>query len=296
MNNNLTHIAERLKSEQIKARLALALDLDATKDNSEVSRYCASVLAEVEKTAGDTKKDLTQCTADSIAQCMIDAAKFGLMLDGRQHAHLIKYGRVAQLQVGYRGYLYIIKRHYPDADFTVVPIYDGDDLVVTEHDGAQSYTLTRTDPMRDGEEGLTGMLVAVSYTDPSTGRLIQKVTPVPRSRIDRARNTAKQDYIWQSDFVEKAKAAAIKNAFKHMFAQLTALQDAITYDNKHGHNLEEADPKNMIDAQSDEFTDADIVEADAREPDFNLLNAASAVEEVDGGFICPETGELIKEN
>lgn len=295
--SNLQYIENALKDKKIKARLALALGLDAAKSNNEVSRYCASVLAEVEKTAGDPKKDLTQCSPESIAQCMIDAARFGLFIDARQHAHLIKYGRIATMQIGYRGFLYIIKKHYPDADFTIAPIYEGDDLIVREENGCQLYSLTRKNPMNDGADGMTGVLVAISYTDPSTGRLIQKVLPVPRSRIDRAREAAKQDYIWKTDFVEKAKAAAIKAACKHMFATLTALQDAIVYDNEKNSAIADGEKPVVIDAQSDEFTEAALKESPAPKPDFSLLASGEKKQphpiEVEGGFICPETGQFM---
>lgn len=291
MSNNLEYIHNAMQDKRVKSRLAMALGLDPKKDNAEVTKYCASVLAEIEKSTHDSKnthdlkKDLTGCAPDSIVQCMIDAARFGLMIDGRQHAHIIKYGCLAQMQIGYRGYMYLIKKKYPDADFTVAPIYDGDDLVIKEENGAQLYTLERKNPMQDSEELLQGVLVAVSYTDPSSGRLIQKVTPVPRSRIDRARSTARHDGIWQKDFIEKAKAAAIKNACKHMFATVTALQDAIAYDNEMNSDVIEHEPAKVLDNQDDEFTQADMALLSNKEEDAPID---------DKPFICPETGELIE--
>ena len=239
--NNLQLITKELKSDKTLNRTIMALGEDIQSDSAkaEARKYAASVIAEIEKTAGDTKKDLTSCNPHSIAQAMIDAARFKLAIDGRQHAHLIKYGNSASLQIGYRAYLAKIKEAYPDADFVITPIYKDDELKVWDDDGVQKYTLKKNNPFADGEDGLQGVLFAVNYTD--NGRLVQKVTPVPKSRIDRARKAAKQDFVWRSDYIEKAKAAAIKNACKHFFASLQGLQEVAAYDNEANYDVNKRD-------------------------------------------------------
>jgi len=277
--NNYPAIQQELKSEKTLNRICMALDLTAGNDNAkaEARKYAASVLAEIEKSAG-SKNDLTACNPHSVAQAMIDAAKFKLMIDGRQHAHLIKYGQSASLQIGYRAYLAKIKEAYPDADFVVTPIYEGDDLEIWDEGGTQNYKLKKKNAFSDGENGLQGILFAVTYTD--NGRLCRKVTPVPKSRIDRARGAAKQDFIWKTDYIEKAKAAAIKNACKHFFASLQGLQDIAQYDNEANHDpnkglkaaplienlnneiFNEPDKKNSL----DEDDDSDVIDMTDEEP------------------------------
>ncbi len=235
--SNIQVISDTLRSPQTSGKLMLALGFTDQKDSkakNEAAKYCSSVLAEIEKTVGDSKKDLSVCHPDSIVKCMVDAAKFRIMIDGRQHAHLIKYGNSATLQMGYRGYLAKIKETYPDADFTVEPIYNGDACEVWHEDGNGFYKLSKKDPFASGEGMLKGILFAVKYTD--NGRMVSKVMPVPKERIDRAKKAAKQKFVWESDYIEKAKAAAIKNACKHMFASITALQEAINYDNEKNHD------------------------------------------------------------
>jgi recombinational DNA repair protein RecT len=230
--SNLPAIQETLRAPATQGKLMLALghnDPQNPEGKNDARRYCASVLAEIEKTAGDKNKDLTVCRPDSIVQCMIDAAQFKIMIDGRQHAHIVKYGNRATLQIGYRAYLAKIKEHYPDADFTVEPIYNGDNLEVWHDESGSHYKLAKKSVFGNSDENLQGVLFAVKYTE--NGRLISKVVPVDRSRIDRARKAAKQDFIWKTDFIEKAKAAAIKNACKHLFASLTMVQEISSYDN-----------------------------------------------------------------
>lgn len=241
MSNQLEVIQKTIYAPETQRRLMLALGAQDSKDQTaiaETKRYMASVLAEIEKTAGDEKKDLTVCNAYSIAQCMIDAARFRMMIDGRQYAHLVKYGKNATLQIGYRGYLAKIKEHYPDADFVVVPVYKGDVLKIWEESGVQQYTLERKQAFRDGDADFEGILFAVTYTE--GGRLVRKVNAVSKGRIDRARKAAKQDFIWASDYIEKAKAAAIKASCKHLFASLQGLQDVVRYDNEKNYSLSDS--------------------------------------------------------
>lgn len=277
--NNLTIIADTIRAPETTGKLMLALGLNNQSDPAqltEAKRYAASVLAEIEKMANDEKKkDILLCHPLSIVQTMIDAARFKLMIDGRQHCHLIKFKDTATLQIGYRAYLYKIKEAYHDADFVIEPIYEGDNLKIKDENGLQSYTLTKGEEVfRDGPDKLKGILFCVTYTD--NGRLIRKVRAVSKARIERARSAAKQDFIWKSDYIEKAKAAAIKAACKHEFASLQALQDVIRYDNENNFDvtnrpINDQKPRNIVEHlnalidpagenAADKHIDADAIE------------------------------------
>lgn len=268
--NPLAVITQTIRSETNMNRLTMALGYSATDTagKEKARAYASSVLSEIEKSAGDPKKDLTGCNAHSIAQTMIDAAKFKMMIDGRQHAHLVKYGNNVQLQIGYRGYLAKIKEHYPDADFVVEPIYEGDNLDIWHENDTQHYTLKKASVFNDGPEKLQGILFSVSYTD--NGRFVRKVQAVPKSRIERAKGAAKQGFIWGTDYIEKAKAAAIKAACKIHFASLSGLSDVINYDNAHNFDPEkEASDKpeapkgpSIIDNLNAKLVPAEIIEAE----------------------------------
>lgn len=265
--NPLAVIEQTIKAPATMNRLAMALGYSAT-DNAgkeKARSYAASALAEIEKSRGDSKKDLTGCNPMSIAQTMIDAASFKIKIDGRQHAHLVKYGNNVTLQIGYRGYLAKIKEHYPDADFVVEPIYEGDELHIWHENDAQHYTLKKQSVFNDGPDKFKGVLFAVTYTD--GGRLVRKVNAVPKSRIERAKKAAKQDFIWGTDYIEKAKAAAIKASCKIHFASLSGLSDVITYDNTYNYNPEKDVPEkepstgpSIIDNLNAQIVDAEIVE------------------------------------
>lgn len=248
MSNQLQIIEQKLTSDEVTNRIALALNIppDDEAAQNKAKKYASSVLAEVTRTKG-SKNDLTLCNPDSIVQTMIDAAQFQVAIDGRQQAHLIAYGKNCSFQMGYRGYLAKIKEHYPDADFVTEPVYEGDEVKLWNENGVQKYTHNKKAAFRSGENGFIGVLFAVTYTD--NGRLICRVMDVPKERIDRARAAAKQKYVWSSDYIEKAKAAAIKVACKQLFASIQGLQDIASYDNKNNFKLQDATPvrKSLID-------------------------------------------------
>lgn len=246
MSNQLQTIEKTLLSPETSSKLMLALGFDVQDHSAtaEAKRYASSVLAEIQKSMSDKNRDLSVCAPASIVQTMIDAARMRVMIDGRQHAHIVKYGNNATLQMGYRGFLYKIKEVYPDADFVIEPVYQGDTVKIWDENGVQCYRHEKAGAFRNGDKDFIGILFAVTYTD--NGRLIRKVTDVSKARIDRARKAAKQDFIWASDYIEKAKAAAIKAACKHMFASIQALQDMIRYDNEKHFDVD----KDVIDVKA----------------------------------------------
>ncbi|PHS61049.1 MAG: hypothetical protein COB09_19060 [Thalassobium sp.] len=290
MSNSLQLIETELKQPATMGRMSLALgftDVDDPAAKNEARKYISSVLAEIEKTAGDPKKDLTMCSAPSIIRCMVDAAKMKMQIDGRQHAHLIKYGNNATLQIGYRGYLAKIKQAYPDAVFTVQPVYQGDEITVWHEDGNQFYKYVNNNLFSSGENNFLGILFAVTYTD--GGRQVSKVSDVSKERVDRAKSAAKQKYVWGSDYIEKAKAAAIKNACKHLFASITDLQTVMRYDNDKNHKVD----NNATDPQTRSILDN-------LNADIDSILPKKQISEDEGGVLVDEdegeSGEIITVN
>lgn len=274
MSNQLQVIDSTLKSKATIGRLTMALGYNAGDElgKQEAFKYAASVLAEIEKSAGDKNKDLTACRPDSIAQTMIDAARFRFMIDGRQHAHIVKYGNAATLQIGYRGYLAKIKEHYPDADFTVEPIFQGDILKINDDNGYQSYTLDKGQNFNDDLTKLQGILAVISYT--MGDRKIQKVTTMSAKEIEKVKSAAKTKFVWDAWYIEKAKAAAIKRAAKIHFAAIQGMQEIIQYDNARHFN---------IDRPATEAKSGGIIE--------NLNKSLSGAETIEGELVedAPET-------
>lgn len=235
---NYEYIESELRRKENTNRLALALGFTGKDEQgkTEAFKYISSVLQEIKKTEWvpgmDTKhqaKDLTICTVDSIMSAMIDAASFRLPIDGRQLAHLVKYQNKASLQIGYKGFLYKIAEHYKNVDFTAEPVFEGDDLRISDQGGFQTYTHIKAAPFQRDEKKMTGLIACLAYSDGDGRR--SKVAALAKSEIDQIRGAAKQDYIWKAWYFEKAKVAGLKRLCKIHFATALGVQEMVQYDN-----------------------------------------------------------------
>jgi len=89
-------VATYLKQESVKTRLSQALGAKAN-----IDEFLSNVLVEIGKSPA-----LQACTIDSILQCAIDSANFGLIPNKQLgHAYLIPYAKECTLQIGYKGYI-----------------------------------------------------------------------------------------------------------------------------------------------------------------------------------------------
>lgn len=182
-------------------------------------KYINSVIFEIMKTQGDTKKDLTVCTPKSIATSIKQACDLKLEIDARQHCHLIRYGNEANLQIGYRGFVYSIKRAFPDANIDVQLVYKGDDFKLSKEGDITTYTLTRNNPFAPKTDVIGGFCY-ISYS--IGGRLVSFCETMSLEEINKIKGCAKQQFIWNQWFEEKAKVAIIRRACKVHFAGIDA--------------------------------------------------------------------------
>lgn len=295
--SNLQLISDTLRSPKTLKRLGLALSLDINKEQDAriIQEYGSSVLMEIEKTVGDDKKDLSICTPDSVVQCMIDSAKFGIKIDGRQHAHLVKYGKKATLQIGYRGFIAKIRDIIPSSDINVFPVYEGDDLKISSHNGFDSYSYNKSNPFAE-EKDLTGVVGILYYK--KEGKEFQRVLAISKNDIDKIKGCAKQTFIWNKWYIEKAKVAAIKRLCKITFAEISEIQKLIEYDNKSNFEMKDNAPEIDQKAQLDEFTQKELENKsdDNKKNAQTLENMNPNFDLTYGGQFNPETGEIFEKN
>lgn len=309
MSNNLQIISNTLRAPQTLKRLGLALSLDINNEGHKktIQEYGASVLMEIEKSMSDPKKDLSRCTPDSIVQCMIDSAKFKIKIDGRQHAHLVKYGSNATLQIGYRGFIAKIREVIPSSDVNAFPVYEGDELTISSENGFDTYTHKRGNPFAS-QKDLSGVVGVLYYQ--KEGKEFQRVVAMSLEEINKVKGCAKQSFIWDKWFVEKAKVAVIKRMCKLTFAEISAIQDLVEYDNKESFDMDAGKPKIDETAQLDEFTqkaltdksgdiEGDVVSSDddtstvVSDKTENLENKVGQHDPTYGGQYNPETGDIV---
>lgn len=199
--------------------------------NGEANKYIKSVLLEITKSKSDAKKDLSVCTPLSILTAVKQAIDLGLEIDSRQHCHLVKYGNNAQLQVGYRGFIYAIKRAYPDANIVVNLVKEGDIFSIKRNGDIEEFTHTIKDSFA-GQDKIIGGYCYISFT--LGNRKIAKVEAVSKEEINKIKGSAKQDFIWKAWFEEKAKVAIIRRGCKVIFAGLNndLLDNLVNKDNE----------------------------------------------------------------
>jgi len=244
MTNQLQVIEQKVKSATTMNRLAMALGYEAGTDDGKnaARKYAASVLAEIEKSSGAEYGDLTVCSADSVAQAMIDAANFRIQIDGRKFAHMeVRYNKgrkcsEAILQVDTNGFVAKIAEAFPDVEYSTSAVFDGDDLKITEQGDNKDYMLVRKNPFCSDVDKLQGVVVRISYTDKS-GRRVNYVDTVNKTDL-LAMKAAGKGMAWKTWTIERMRTAALKRCCKWHFRKLSLLQEMIEYDNKKNYDLE----------------------------------------------------------
>lgn len=194
------------------------------------NKYVISVLNEIKKTANDDKKSLVNCTPDSIISAIKQACDLQLEIDGRQHCHLVKYGNNATLQVGYRGFIYAIKRAYPDANIDCKLVYKGDVFTIRSEGDATTFSLEVKDAFNRSQADIVGGYCHICYT--VGNRLVSFCETMSLSDINKIKGKAKQDFIWKEWFEEKAKVAIIRRACKIHFSGIQQIEQITEFDNQ----------------------------------------------------------------
>jgi len=199
-------------------------------------KYITSVLNEIQKTMGDQKKDLSQCSVTSIVSAIKQAHDLQLEIDSRSHCHLVRYFNKdknqleANLQVGYRGFVYAIKRAYPDVNIDCRLVYEGDKFTLKKEGDITTYTLEVENPFA-AKDKIIGGFCYISYS--LNGKQLSFCEVMNIDEINKIKNCAKQDFIWKSWFEEKAKVALIRRACKvHFSAIQTQIADLEEHDNE----------------------------------------------------------------
>lgn len=194
------------------------------------NKYVISVLNEIKKTANDDKKSLVNCTPDSIISAIKQACDLQLEIDARQHCHLVKYGNNATLQVGYRGFIYAIKRAYPDANIDCKLVYKGDVFTIRSEGDTTTFSLEVKDAFSRSQADVIGGYCHISYT--VGNRLVSFCETMSLADINKIKGKAKQDFIWKEWFEEKAKVAIIRRACKIHFSGIQQIEQITEFDNQ----------------------------------------------------------------
>src|SRR4029079_11745622 len=129
-----------IQKESTKQQIAMVLPKHITPDR----------IVRVALTALTRNIALMDCTQESVMQAIMICAQAGLEPDGRL-AHIIPYGKTAQVIFDYKGLVTLAKRNNIDVKSSLV--YDKDNFKYLEDDGTGKSVLTHTfNPFSDRGE------------------------------------------------------------------------------------------------------------------------------------------------
>lgn len=249
-SNELSIVADKLNSPEIQARVAMALGFSGSPEDAkgmtEATKYISSVQAVVKN--ADPKTRLQNCSEHSLADAMIDAATMKIAIDGRKHAALIAYNGKAQLQITAAGYEAKLHENLDRCDVKTDVVFKNDEFKVWSENDYDHFKHVKEDPFADNPNDMKGIYVAISYYKNNVR--YQRVTLIPLSEIKKIMGKAKQKYVWNEWFIERAKTAAIKRAAKRYFNNVQGLQDIVDYDNKENYtvaDIERRSENNLVD-------------------------------------------------
>jgi recombination protein RecT len=157
-------------------------------------------------------KDLLECSAASILQCVVTASQLGLEPGGPLgHAYLVPYKGMATFIVGYRGLVELVRRSGTVTAFSAHIVYEKDEFLVEL--GTVGCIVHR--PYLGAESpGLVVAAYAVArFTDGS-----MQFDVMTRAQVDgiRKRSRASANGPWVTDYEEMAKKTVARRLCKYL--------------------------------------------------------------------------------
>ena len=201
----------------------------------DTNRYVKSVMSEI------VKRKLTHCSSLSIFQSVKQAVDLGLEIDNRQHAHLIPRGNECTFMIGYRGFIYSIKKYIPSANIVANIVKEGDLFSIKKINDKEEFIHEVKDPFA-GQDKIIGGYCYISYIN--EGKEISKIETLSIQEINKIKNVAKSKDIWNTWFEEKMKVAIIRRGCKILFSGLNneIINNIIEIDNEE-FDFEQQKPK-----------------------------------------------------
>lgn len=194
-------------------------------------------LARVALTSINRTPRLAECTPESLAQAIMDAATLGLEVnDGTGRAYLVPYknkidGRwvtQAQLQIGYPGLVELAYRSGMVQTIYSYAVFDGDEFRYSLGLNPDIHHVPAGEPIA---ECLTHVYAVVKMKD---GGFLFEV--MMRSQIDAIKQRSKTGKDgkgpWATDYVEMARKTGIRRVCK-MVPKSVELQRAVRIDEEH---------------------------------------------------------------
>ena len=170
-------------------------------------------------------KDLLDCSAASILQCVVTASQLGLEPGGPLgHAYLVPYKGVATFIVGYRGLVELVRRSGTVTAFSAYIVYEKDDFAVEL--GTVGCISHRPYLGAENPGPMVAVYAVARFTDGST-----QFDVMTKAQVDaiRKRSRASANGPWVTDYEEMAKKTVARRLCKYL-PMAVQLADALDTD------------------------------------------------------------------
>lgn len=177
---------------------------------------------------------LQSCDIDSIKNAAITSATLGVPVDANNYAYLIPYGNKVQLQMSYKGYVYIAKQDKDVDNISAVLVYPEDQFSVDLGNNSMSH-IPNLESSSYGDESTIRFVYAIVRFRHSTGRS-QMFEVMTKKQVDEIRASSKagaekdkwgKPTIWEKHYGEMARKTAIKRLCKHAQLGNVAVADQV---------------------------------------------------------------------
>ena len=156
-------------------------------------------------TAVNKNPKLADCTKESVLQCCLDAASFGVETNGRD-AHLIPYGKVCTLIIDYKGYVRLVMNTGAVSNIHADVVCEGDEF---------EYNLGEVKAHRIDYRKPRGTMYAV-YCIATMKDGTKKAEVLSKDEVDaiRRRSRSGGSGPWVTDYHEMSKKSAFRRLQK----------------------------------------------------------------------------------
>ena len=225
---NRKDILERLKSEDLTRRFRTLMP---NITDEEVKRYRLMIENETRR-----QPKILECTPGSFFNCLMQVVQMGLSpLQQSQHAYFIPYNNkkdgttICQLQIGWRGLVYLARLNQDITNIWSTIIYKDDDFTIVQ--GSSPRLEHTTQLSSRSEKDIIGVYACVSYKNGVTSF---EVMNREECEMIRARSQASKyggSTPWTTDFGEMCRKTVIKRLCKQIPYNAT-LDEALNHDNE----------------------------------------------------------------
>lgn len=207
------------------------------------------------------EKQIIFCTPNSIFNCMLEAIRNDLIIDSRQLAYLVRYGKQASLSPSYMGYIFKVRKNHPDLVVRTELVFPDDVFEMIKEGHSATYHHKPANPFATDYGNIVGC-----YTYYSFGKGEDMQSDIGRLGVDdikKIRGKAKIADVWNEWTDQQIKKSCVRRTFKIPFR--SEISDLDMLDNQHYDMEQESNSTDIVPAAAQAFADRQRKAQEAQE-------------------------------